>query len=171
MRIHSSLLFVLFLFSIYAFSPALNTLEDREKELKEIALQLINDDAKNTFLQSLRPSKEDISVLFNSDAVEAIWKYSENKYNTIPDNAISPKNSQTEVHLYSALSKDLKEGLRHELPGGYTRIAKRYKDDVIIYCLKYTEPNKPAGYSLNSFYYVGDHWVCIPKAFNAFNRN
>ncbi|MCH2224389.1 MAG: hypothetical protein MK066_06425 [Crocinitomicaceae bacterium] len=171
MRIPPPFLLIILFFGLYAFTPSSGSLEERKTELKEIAQKLANDDDNNSFLQSLRPTKSDLKTIFNPDAVETIWKYSENMYSTIPKNAIQPNMKQTEIHVYSALSKDIKDGLTHQLPGGYTRISQRYKDDVIIYGLKYTEPNKPSGYSLNSFYYLEDHWICIPKTFRAFTRN
>lgn len=155
------------LFTGVAFSQ--NNIETQEvSELRKIADQLRGDD-DTELLNALKPSKEDLSVIFqDQEAQLLVATYIKRIYARLPIDAVKPKEHQTALLVLSVNSDDLKAQKQHDMPGGYNWIKDRFNSGITIYGVKFVEPGNTIGYSLNSFYYVNNHWVCIPKVYRAF---
>lgn len=155
------------LFTGIAFSQ--NTIETKEvSELRKIANQLREDDDTD-LLNALKPTAEDLSTIFkDQEAQELVATYIKRIYARLPTDAVKPKEHQTGLLVLSVTSDDLKAQKQHDMPGGYNWIKDRFNSGITVYGVKFVEPGKSIGYSLNSFYYVNDHWVCIPKVYRAF---
>ncbi len=159
------------LFLGLSLSISANAQDSQEKELRQLADQLRNDKTGSEVIQGLRPSKADIEAIFTSpEDVKLVEEYVDKMFSSITQGAVKPGMHRTETIVLSLNSTYLKAGAPHDLPGGYNWIKDSYNDLVMIYGLKFVEPGKTSGYSLNSFYYVNDHWVCIPKVYRAFPR-
>ena len=114
---------------------------------------------------------DDLQGIFRSaQDVGDVWMYAADMYASMPPDAIKPGASRTEVIVVSVMAADLKNGVSHDLPGGYNKLVGHIKDNVRIYGIKYVEPGKDIGFSLNAFFKVNGHWVLIPKTWRAFEE-
>jgi len=163
---HILLVFVLFLINVnYAQT-------DQEESLREIASTLRNDNTGKTEIKKLRPTQEDLEAIFiKPESVKLVSDYLEKMFATIDeDRGVDPGTHRSETIVFKIKSNYLKVGVPHQLPGGYNWIKDEFKDFITIYGLKFVEPGKTSGYSLNAFFFVNNHWVCIPKVYRAFPR-
>ncbi|MDX2361846.1 MAG: hypothetical protein QNK23_13640 [Crocinitomicaceae bacterium] len=137
-------------------------------ELNEIAEKLRHDN-DNSFINTLKPDLEDLQEIFVSiDDVGDAWMYVEDMFSELAEGDIQPGANRTETIIIKITGAELKAGNGQELPGGYTETKDHFKDRITIYGLKFVEPGETSGYSLNAFFKVNGHWVCIPKAYRAF---
>ena len=144
---------------------------DKEKQLTEIAEKLRNDATGNVFLKTLKPTMDDFQKIFVTvDDVGEVWMYTEEMYTSMKEGAVKPGANRTETIVLNVTSANLKAGAEHQMPGGYNWIKDKFKNGITIYGLKFVEPGKTSGYSLNAFFFVNNHWVCIPKVYRAFPR-
>ena len=144
---------------------------DKEKQLTEIAEKLRNDATGNEYLKTLKPSMDDFQKIFiSAEDVGEAWMYTEEMYASMNAGAVKPGAHRSETIVLSVSSADLKAGAKHQMPGGYNWIKDKFKNGITIYGLKFVESGKTSGYSLNAFFYVNNHWVCIPKVYRAFPR-
>lgn len=142
-----------------------------DADLEKIADQLRNDATGSEFIQTLKPTEEDIKAIFNSEeGVKRVSEYVDKMFSSITKGAIDIETRRSETIVLKINSTYLKAGAPHKLPGGYNWIKDEFNELINIYGLKFVEPGKTSGYSLNAFFYVNDHWVCIPKPYRAFPR-
>lgn len=142
----------------------------QEIEVKTIALALQENDAEAIdLLESLKASYEDCLeiVCLENDAWN-LWKYAKLTYHKANIQAIYAKPGQTELIIQSANTSHLKQGSNKGLPGGYSSIATKFKDDLIIYSFCYANPGSTIGMRFDGLIYVRNKWVFIPKMWRAF---
>lgn len=146
-----------------------NAQGSREKDLAQVAEKIRIDPTGNEYLKTLKPSMDDFQKIFvSAGAVGDVWMYTEEMYAGMGEGAVNPGSHRTETIIINVSGANLRAGAEHGLPGGYNSIKDHFKPGVMIYGIKFLEPGKEAGYSLNAFFYVNNHWVCIPKAWRAF---
>lgn len=141
----------------------------QEDALIAIANNLRNDPG-NELLSKMEPSMEDLQAIFKSTQdVGDAWMHVADEYTEIPENAIHPDDTQTEVIVISVFGSDLNSGQPHDFPGGYNKMKGKLKDRVTMYGVKYVAPGAESGYTLDAFFKVNGHWVLIPNAWKAFD--
>jgi hypothetical protein len=76
----------------------------------------------------------------------------------------SPAN--TELALFKATTDELQQGAAaaNEFPGGYKRIADKFKPGLTIYRWKYVKPGEKLGMAFDGLVNVNGHWVWFPKS-------
>ena len=98
----------------------------------------------------MRPTKSDIAYIFNSEeAVEKVAAYIENMYSTMPADGIKPGENRTEIVVFNKDTDFLKTDREGNIPGGYYEISDNYKRGRMLYMVKFVEPGKDLGFSLN----------------------
>jgi hypothetical protein len=115
----------------------------------------------------LKPTKADFEAVFTSDFVETISKYYEERDAKRTEPAlIDPKYpTNTNLLFAQATAEELNDKARpvEDFPGGYERIAGKFKPGFIWYRWKYTEPGKTIGMAYDGLVYVNGRWVWFPK--------
>ena len=142
----------------------------QEIKVKTIALALQeNDTEASALLESLKANYEDCLaiVTLEKDAWK-LWKYAKITYHKSDINAIEAKPGQTEIMIQSANTSHLKQGSNTGLPGGYSSIAAKFKDNLLIYAFRYVSPGSKIGMRFDGLIFVKDKWVFIPKMWRAF---
>ena len=81
---------------------------------------------------------------------------------------VEPDADQTEVAIHKLLGSELKTNVESALPEQYYTIADHIKPNVGVYMIEYYEPEVNEGYRLHAFFYVKEHWVFIPNAYEIF---
>ena len=120
-------------------------------------------------LMKLRPTDADIAAMTSSQAsAKQLKAYLDKLYSSIPASGIGGKAGQTKVRIRSGKMSEIKAGTDRHMPGGYQRTAKHYADELVVYSVAYTEPDKELGMRFDVFVYLKDHWVCAPKMWRAF---
>lgn len=142
----------------------------QEIEVKTIALALQENDAEAiALLESLKASYEDcLEIVLLEDDAWKLWKYAKITYHKSDINAIEAKPGQTELVIQSANTSHLKQGSNTGLPGGYSSIATKFKDNLVIYAFRYVSPGSTIGMRFDGLIFVKDKWVFIPKMWRAF---
>lgn len=142
----------------------------QEIEVKTIALGLQENDAEAiALLESLKANYEDCLEIVSSEKdAWALWKYAKITYHEADIHAIEAKPGQTELIIESANTNHLKQGGASGLPGGYSSIADKFKDNLIIYAFRYASPGSTAGMRFDGLVFVRNKWVFIPKMWRAF---
>ncbi len=106
--------------------------------------------------KQLQPTHEDYLMVFNAEFA----KKAEDTYTPVWKSGvlvIRGKPGQTEVHVFSGTSDDLKQwkGTASEMfPGGYKDVAKEYNDGIIIYCFKFIKPGEKFGMAFNGLLFM-----------------
>lgn len=79
---------------------------------------------------------------------------------------IAPKPGQTQLLLFSASTEDLKTWKGNaalHFPGGYQKVAAKYKDGLTLYAFKFVEPGQTLGMAYDGLVFVNGHWRIFPK--------
>lgn len=79
------------------------------------------------------------------------------------------KPAQTELKVLEATTEDFvaKNERAKAFPGGYSTAATAFQPKLTAYGVKFLEPGKTLGFSLNAFYYLDGKWIFIPKPWRA----
>jgi hypothetical protein len=133
------------------------------------AKQLLTDlrtssDAKGMTL-ALKPSSADYQAVFVGDAA-AKAEASYEKLWSDPKAVISAAPANTELLLSKATTDDLQKWTpvaEADFPGGYKRVADKYKPGLTVYRWKYTKPGEKLGMAFDGLIYVNNHWAWFPK--------
>jgi hypothetical protein len=142
---------------------------DGVEGLKTKLLGMVPNDANNKVMISMKPTKSDIEFIFNSEeAVEEVSSYIEKMYATMPSSGIKPGENRTEIIVYNKNTDFLKTDREGNIPGGYYSISDNYNRGRMLYMVKFVEPGKQLGFSLNCFAFIDGRWVCFPKVYRAF---
>ncbi len=113
----------------------------------------------------LRPTRNDYLAVFEPEFA----KKAEALYTPAWDSGqlvIAPKPGQTRLELYSATTQDLKAwtpNAAQNFPGGYQKVASKFRDGLTIYSFEFLEPGKPYGMSYTGLVYVNGSWRIFPK--------
>ncbi len=126
-------------------------------------------DRDNEFLQTLRPSRADaLAICSSEDAANQLYKYTEEMYTSIPEDAITSGEEQTVIMVFSCTTDQMKKKEENQLPDGYTHVAENWKNGLTFYQFKYVAPGEELGLSYDALVYINNHWVLLPKSFRAF---
>lgn len=114
--------------------------------------------------RALRPNKEDYAAVFAGDMAtqaEAGYEPAWNDGKIV----IRPKETQTEVKVWSATTEEIKNGAGNapEFPGGYQRVAPHLKDGLTLYRFTFVEPGQEYGMAYDGLVYVNGRWAIFPK--------
>lgn len=114
--------------------------------------------------RDLRPRPKDYEAVFVPEAV----KQAQEGYREPWDQGkivLGGKPHQTEVLVWSATSKQLREGTgdAFEFPGGYKVAAPYFKDGLTFYRFKFVRPGQKLGFAWDGLVYVNGHWAIFPK--------
>lgn len=140
---------------------------------EEGAKQLLTDirtsrDARAMTL-ALKPASADYRAVFVDDAA-AKAEASYDKLWSDPKAVIAADPANTELVLFKATTDELQKwapSAEAEFPGGYKRIANRYKPGLTVYRWKYVKPGEKLGMAYDGLIYVHDHWAWFPKPWRA----
>ena len=132
---------------------------------KTTVTEILNNQHNTEELTStLQPTTEDLATVFEADFAE--------KADTVYASAwgggvmkIIAKPGQTELLISSATSEDLKawNDKASEFPGGYQRIASKFKDGITIYRFKFVKPSESLGMAYDGLIHVNGQWRWMPK--------
>jgi hypothetical protein len=137
------------------------------------AKQLLTDlrtsnDARGMTL-ALKPSSDDYRAVFVDDAAAK----AESAYDKLwsdPKTVIAASPANTELKLYKATTDDLQKwtaAAEADFPGGYKRVAARYKPGLTLYRWKYVKPGEQLGMAFDGLVHVNGHWAWFPKPWRA----
>lgn len=136
---------------------------------EEGARQLLTDlrtssDAKGMTL-ALKPSSDDYKAVFVGDAAakaeagyEKLW--------SDPKAVIAASPANTELLLSKATTDDLQKWTSEaeaNFPGGYKRVADKFKPGLTVYRWKYAKPGEKLGMAFDGLVFVNNHWAWFPK--------
>ena len=113
----------------------------------------------------LRPTRNDYLAVFEPEfarKAEAVYTPAWDSGQLV----VAPKPGQTRVELYSATTQDLKAwtpNAAQNFPGGYKKVASKFRDDLTIYSFEFLEPGKTDGMSYTGLVYVNGSWRIFPK--------
>ena len=144
---------------------------------EEGAKQLLTDirvsnDAKAMTL-ALKPSSADYKAVFVDDtAAKAEAGY--DKLWSDPKAVISAAPENTELTLSKVTTDDLQKWTPQaeaDFPGGYKRVADKFKPGLTVYRWKYVKPGEKLGMSFDGLVYVNNHWAWFPKPWRVLSGN
>lgn len=117
---------------------------------------------KAALTQSLRPTSEDIAIIFKPSLAAKIEDYVSKVFGA---GSIEPKPSYTEVLVTVASTSDLIDAgpALREFPGGYKRLRPHLRRNIPIVRFKFVEPGETLGLAFDGLYWVNDRWVLVPK--------
>jgi hypothetical protein len=138
------------------------------------ARQLLSDlrvssDAKAMTLE-LKPSSADYQAVFVGDAAAK----AESGYDKLwsdPRTVITASPANTELLLSKVTTDDLQKwtpAAEADFPGGYKRVADKFKPGLTVYRWKYAKPGEKLGMAFDGLVHVNDHWVWFPKPWRVF---
>jgi hypothetical protein len=113
----------------------------------------------------LRPTRNDYLAVFEPEfarKAEALYTPAWDSGQLV----VAPKPGQTRVELYSATTQDLKAwtpNAAQNFPGGYRKVASKFRDGLTIYSFEFLEPGKTDGMSYTGLVYVNGSWRIFPK--------
>jgi hypothetical protein len=132
---------------------------------EEGAKQLLTDlRADGTLIKSLRPSSDDYKAVFIGDAAGKAETGNEKLWAESKSFQVDP--AKTELLLYKATTEDLQKWtpeVEANFPGGYKRVADKYKPGLTVYRWKFVTPGEKIGMSGDGLINVNGHWALFPK--------
>jgi len=132
--------------------------EDEAAEVKAIADKLRGG---MDLAREYEPTAEQIAkITATPEAAEKLSAWAVGVYASIPPNASTAKEGQTETLVRGP---DLAE-----LPGGYGGVRDQFAEGVAIYGFKYVVPGETIGMAFDGLFKVDGKWIFIPKAWRAF---
>ena len=145
--------------------PAANQ-PDTAEAAKAVLSEFLNPNADHAVLSKrLRPNKEDYLAVFEPEFART----AEATYTPAWDGGqmvIAPKRGQTQVLLYRATTEDIKKwtgNASQHFPGGYQRVASKFKDGLTIYSFEFAEPGATQGVAFDGLVNVNGSWRIFPK--------
>jgi hypothetical protein len=132
---------------------------------EEGAKQLLNDmRADPAFVKNLKPSSDDYKAVFAGDAAGKAEAGYAPLWADPKGFDIKPEN--TELLLFKATTEDLQKWTPEvdaSFPGGYKRVADKYKPGLTVYRWKFVKPGEKLGMSGDGLIHVNGHWALFPK--------
>lgn len=138
-------------------------------ELTKIIDQL-KSDQNHTYLRTFIPTFEDLKVVFEEEAAQQIFEFSEGRFadlDQLPDDAMKPVSEEVTLEIQSATKEDLLGGIANDLEEGYLGMAKYLKDGERVYGFHYLNTAGEVEKSRAAFFKAGEKWVFIPRPFMA----
>jgi hypothetical protein len=118
---------------------------------------------------SLRPTSADYRAVFVDDAAAKAEAAYEKLWND-PKAVITASPASTELVLFKATTEELQKwtgAAESDFPGGYKRVADRFKPGITVYRWKYVKPGEQLGMAYDGLIYVNGHWAWFPKPWRA----
>jgi len=138
--------------------------QEVENELSNLANKLIEVNG-SSLLDDMSPSMDDLQRIFVSSQ-DVSNAYIHIQY--LDPIEVSPSANQTVVAIYKLNGSELNTNVESPLPEQYYAIADHIKDNISVYIIEYHEPEVNEGYQVHAFFYVKEHWVFIPNAYEIF---
>ena len=139
---------------------------DTEEAAKAVVSEFLKPNSDHAALSKrLRPTKEDYLAVFDPEFA----KRAETTYTPAWDGGhlvIAPKPGQTQLLLYRATTEDLKKWVGNasqHFPGGYQRVASKFKDGLTFYSFEFAEPGTTQGLAYDGLVHVNGNWRIFPK--------
>lgn len=139
-------------------------------QAKDLLKKLMDEDTDRLELtEALYPQDEDYEAVFKDDAAADAKKGYKKLFEKFKGSKIEPKAGQTELKLFSATTDELKagEGDSDKFPGGYKKVASKFKKGNTFYAWKFVKPGEPLGMAFDGLVYVNGHWAWFPKPWMA----
>ncbi len=140
------------------------------KLLSEAAPTLIRRMQDRTFVQTLKPSRDDLARLFDPLLVDVAVRAIEQMY-TDPKFCLQRMDDRTRLDVVASPAGLLRwpNMLSNKFPGGYRDIAGWMNPSCIWMCWKQIDPHAVSGTSDTMSYdglvWLDDHWFWLPKIF------
>ncbi len=86
---------------------------------------------------------------------------------------ISASPTNAELLLSKVTTDDLQNwtaAAEADFPGGYKRVADKFKPGLTVYRWKYAKPGEKLGMAFDGLVHVNDHWVWFPKPWRVFGE-
>lgn len=118
--------------------------------------------------KALKPTSADYKAVF-VDAAAAKAESGYEKLWSDPKAVIGADKENTELLLSKATTEELQQGTgdASSFPGGYKRVADKFKPGLTVYRWKYVKPGEKLGMAFDGLVYVNGHWAWFPKPWRA----
>jgi len=143
--------------------------EGDEEGAKKLLGKFLDEDTDRLELtKALIPHEDDYEAVFKEDA-DAAKKAYEKLFEKNADAKIGPNSGQTELKVFSATSEELKsgDGNADKFPGGYKKVAGKFKKGLTFYAWKFTKKGESLGMAFDGLVHVNGHWAWFPKPWKA----
>lgn len=136
-----------------------------EDGAKQLLNELLTAADPRALTRTLRPGTADYKAVF----IDSVAERAETGYSNMWNGgkaAITAKDGQTELLLIKATTDQLiawPPEVDAEFPGGYKRVAHRFKPGLTVYRWKFVKPGETSGMAYDGLIYLGDHWAWFPK--------
>jgi hypothetical protein len=146
---------------------------DTEEGARAVLSEFLKPGADHAALsRQLRPTKDDYLAVFEpafagkaGAAYDPAWERGEV--------VIAPKQGQTQLLVYRATTEDLKKwegAAAQHFPGGYRKVAPKFKDGLAVYSFKFVEPGKTSGMAYDGLVRVNGNWRIFPKPWRVLQK-
>lgn len=115
---------------------------------------------------ALRPTAADYKAVFVDDATAARAEVAYDKIFSDAKAVITAPAERSELKLSKATTDDLQKWTAEaqaDFPGGYKRVASKFKPGLTLYRWKYVKPGEKLGTSYDGLVFVNGHWTWFPK--------
>lgn len=161
-------LFSFILSSLYAQDKKAEDFAGTTEGLQEMMryISSLNRKEQNIFTNSLRPSLEDFSVVFQNEIfAKKEYSYHKRLLRSVYVIIKPLLEEQTETVIWKTNAQELKNytGQAIYFPGGYKEIADELNPNLTYYRLKFVEPGRQTGSGFDMFVYVNRKWLFFPR--------
>lgn len=148
-------------------SAATSKYPGTEEGAKQLLTDIRSGDAQ-AMTRALKPTTADYKAVF----VDEVAGKAETAYEKLwsdPKAVIGADPANTELKLWKATTDELKAGSGDagEFPGGYGRVADKFKPGLTVYRWKYVKPGESLGMAYDGLIHVNGHWAWFPKPWRA----
>jgi len=138
-----------------------------EEGAKKLLTDIRSGDAA-AMTKALKPTSDDYKAVF----VEGAAAKAESAYEKLwsdPKAVIGADPANTELLLWKATTDELQKGAgdASNFPGGYKKVADKFKPGLTVYRWKYVKPGKDTGMAFDGLVHVNGHWAWFPKPWRA----
>jgi hypothetical protein len=149
-------------------SPTAEFEGDEEGAKKLLEKLLEDEDSRGDLTKALLPQDDDYEAVFKEDADTAKKSY-DKMFAKAGDIKIAPNAGQTELKVFHATTEELKsgDGSADKFPGGYKKVAGKFKKGLTFYAWKFTKPGESLGMAYDGLVHVNGHWAWFPKPWRA----
>jgi hypothetical protein len=137
-----------------------------EDGAKQLVTDIRTSSEARAMTLALKPTAADCKAVFVDDAVAAKAEAAYDKMMTDARAVIAASADNTELTLSKATTDDLQKWtapVQADFPGGYKRVADKYKPGLTVYRWKYVKPGEQIGTAYDGLIYVNNHWAWFPR--------
>jgi len=120
----------------------------------------------------LRPTKDDYLAVFEPEFAKKLEAFHAPAWDG-GQVVIAPKAGQTQLLVNRATTEELKKWAptaAQNFPGGYQKVAAKFKDGLTIYSFKFVQPGKTSGTAFDGLVHVNGNWRIFPKPWRAVEK-